>query len=135
VLTRRAVEYPQQGPFSIKGRGEETRSYCYISDVLDSMLLAMAKVDGCGLLGPLNIGSEKGIRIIDLARQIADISGKGMEVVRLPGPSSVWSQAMDCSKSKQLLDGWEPKVSLREGLTRTYTYWEARLNDAVKANG
>ncbi|MFQ6019156.1 MAG: SDR family NAD(P)-dependent oxidoreductase [Dehalococcoidia bacterium] len=133
VLVQRAVQYPQ-GPFSIKGTGEETRSYCYISDVLDAMLLAMARVDGYGLLGPLNIGGEERVRIMGLAREIADISGKGMEVVCLPGPSAVWSQAIDCSKARQLLDGWEPRVSLREGLTRTYAYWEARLNDAVKAN-
>lgn len=127
VLIERAIEYPRQRPFSIRGTGEETRTFSYVSDVVDAMLLAMGKVDGHHrLLGPLNIGSEERVRIIDLAREIVDISGKRMEIVCLPGPPAVWSQAIACSKARQLLDGWEPRISLKEGLQRMYAYAEAK---------
>ena len=125
VLIGKAIEYPRV-PFAIKGTGEETRSYCYVSDVVDAMLLAMEGVDGHRFLGPLNIGSEERVRIIDLAREIAEVSGKGMEIVCLPGPSAVWDQAIDCSRVRQLV-GWQPRVSLREGVARTYAYMEAKL--------
>ena len=127
VLIGRAIEYPRSGPFTIRGSGEESRSYCYVSDVVDAMLLAMERLDKHRLLGPLNIGSEESIRIIDLAREIVDISGKGMEIVCLPGPSAVWDQAIDCAKARQLLDGWRPGVSLREGIGRTYAYVGGKL--------
>jgi len=134
VLIRRAIEYPEGGPFAIRGSGQEIRSFCYISDVLDAMLLAMEKLDDQRLLGPLNIGSEESIRIIDLAREIADVSGKGMEVISLPGPSAAWDQAIDCTKARQLLDVWQPRISLREGIARTYAYVEAKLKGQPALN-
>lgn len=133
VLIQRAIEYPQR-PFSIRGSGEETRSFCYMSDVIDAMLLAMEKVDGRAPC-PLNIGSQERIRIIDLAREIVDISGKRMDIVCLPGPAAVWSQAIDCSKARQLLDGWKPRVFLREGIRRTYAHVEAKLKEQQNHDG
>ena len=76
VLIRRAIEYSRFKSYSIFGTGEETRSFCYISDVIDSIILSIKKMNGSRrLIGPLNIGSEERIRIIDLARKIIEISG------------------------------------------------------------
>ena len=66
--------------FPIQGTGEETRSFCYISDVIDCMILSIEKMKDSHLIGPLNIGSEERIRIIDLARKIIEISGKDIDL-------------------------------------------------------
>lgn len=130
VLLRRAYEYPRLQPFTIRGNGEETRSYCYIDDVVDAVLLSVERLDEHRLIGPLNIGSEGRIRIIDLAREVIAVSGKPIELQTLPGQPSVWGQAVDCSLARQYLKGWTPRVSLREGLQRTYEDVKARLEAA-----
>ncbi len=127
VLVRRALEFPRGGPFSIRGSGQETRSYCYVSDVVRAMLLSVEKLEDRPLVGPLNVGSETSIRIIDLANEIAALSGKDIEVVLLPGETAVWGQSVDCSRARQLLDGWRPAVPLREGLSKVYEYVASRL--------
>lgn len=128
VFIRRAIEYPERQPFTVLGTGEETRSYCFIGDVLDAMLRCVEKLDGRQLLGPLNVGSEDRIRIGDLARMIIEISGKDITITYDSSHKTViWGQALDCSKARQLLDGWEPKVTLREGLEVTFAHIEERL--------
>jgi len=128
VLVRRAVEYPRLQPFSIRGAGQETRTYCYVSDAVDAMLLAMEKLDQHQLIGPLNIGSEEKIRIIDLARKVIAVSGKDIELMTLPAPPPVTqSQTLDCSRACEVLEGWRPRVSLEEGLRNLYRYVETEL--------
>ena len=132
VLVRRAVEYPQVQPFSIRGNGQETRTYCYVSDAVEAMLRAMEKLDTQRLVGPLNIGSEEKIRIIDLARRVIAVSGKDIELVTLPAPPPVTqSQTLDCSKAREVLGGWQPNVNLHEGLRRLYRYVEGELNGSL----
>jgi nucleoside-diphosphate-sugar epimerase len=126
VLVRRAVEYPALKPFSIRGTGEETRTYCYVADVVEAMLRAIQKLDGQRLVGPLNVGSEDSIRIVDLARKVIAVSGKEIELVTLPAPPPTsQSQTLDCSKARRVLDGWQPTVSLDEGLALLYRHVEA----------
>lgn len=128
VFTRRAIEYPQRQPFTILGTGKETRSYCYIDDVLDAMLLAMEKLDDVQLLEPLNIGSDELISIGDLAKTIIEISGKDISLdYDTSHKTVIWGQLLDCSKARELLVGWEPKISMREGLERVYPEIERRL--------
>ncbi len=128
VFIRRAIEYPERQPFIVLGTGEETRSYCFIDDVLDAMLRCVEKLGNHQLLGPLNVGSEERIRIADLARMVIEISGKHISITYDPSHKTViWGQALDCSKARQLLDGWEPKVTLQEGLALTYAHIEARF--------
>jgi GDP-D-mannose 3',5'-epimerase len=124
VFIRRAIEYPQRKPFVIWGTGNETRSYCYIDDVLGGILSMVQKLDQQQLVGPLNLGSEERIRIEDLAKEVVKISGKDMEIVKDQTKKTlIWGQALDCSKAKKLLDGWEPKVTLSEGLRWMYEYY------------
>ena len=113
----------------IRGSGLETRSYCYVSDVVRAMLVAAEKLDSRRLLGPLNIGSETSIRIIDLAKEVVSLSGKEIEIVLTPAETLVWGQAVDCSEARRLLDGWRPEVPLRDGLRRVYDDIAARLGE------
>lgn len=128
VLVRRAVEYPRLKPFSLRGSGEETRTYCYVTDAVEAMLRAMEKLDQDKQVGPLNIGSEDRVRVIDLARAVIAVSGKDIELVTLPAPPPVTrSQSLDCSRARQVLDGWRPKVSLEAGLGLLYRHVESQL--------
>jgi len=122
VLVRRAIEYPRGQPFTIRGTGLETRSYCYVGDVLRALLTAAEKLDSHTFLGPVNVGSETRITIIDLARMIVSLSGKDIEIVLTPAETLVWGQAVDCSEALRLLDEWRPEMPLSEGLRRVFEY-------------
>ena len=129
VLIRRAIEYPNLKPYLIYGAGEETRSYCYISDALDALCQAVEKLSEYQLIGPLNIGSEDRIRIIDLAGKIIDISGKKIKVERKKAPPPVlMSQTLDCSQANLVLAGLKTKVTIDEGLQKMYTYVNDKMN-------
>jgi len=135
VFIRRAIEYPERQPFTVLGTGEETRSYCFSSDVLDAMLLCVEKMDRYQLLGPLNVGNEERICISDLAQMIIEISRKDISITFDPSHKTViWGQVSDCSKARQLLDAWHPQVSLWEGLKATYAHIEARLDRELECS-
>jgi nucleoside-diphosphate-sugar epimerase len=122
VFCRRAIEYP-------KGTGRETRSYCYIDDVLDAMLRSVEKLDDQAMVGPLNVGSEDLVSISDLARTIIKISGKRIPIAFDRSHKTViWGQALDCSRATKELGGWRAKVSMRDGLGKVYDHIEGRLN-------
>jgi len=133
VLIRRAVEFPARQPFTIFGAGLETRTYCFVSDAVEAMLRAVETLEHCRLVGPLNIGGEERIRIIDLARKIIALSGKDIEPVTLPAPPpATQSQSLDCSKARATLAGWRPKVSLDQGLSLLYRHVEAELQASAE---
>jgi GDP-D-mannose 3', 5'-epimerase len=134
VFTRRAIEYPAKGPFVVLGTGAETRSYCYIDDIIDGFLAAVRKMDQQQLVGPVNLGAEGRITIGDLAQEVIRISGKDIKISwDSSHPTVIWGQALDCSLAKEILDGWTPKISLREGLQRVYSQVEKDLQQATLA--
>jgi nucleoside-diphosphate-sugar epimerase len=131
VFIRRAIEFPRRRPFVILGTGQETRAYCYVEDVVDAMLLAAEKLDQRSIVGPLNIGSEERISIEQLAREVIDLSGKQIEIVKDSNhTTTVWGQALDCSRARALLAGWRPRIPLREGLKATYDEMLQKLDKA-----
>lgn len=134
VFTRRAIEYPSQGPFVVLGTGTETRSYCYIDDIIGGFLAAVRKLDQQQLVGPLNLGAEERITIAALAREVIRVSGKDIEITfDSSHPTVIWGQALDCTRAKEVLDGWVPVITLREGLERVYANVEQQLRQASLA--
>ena len=127
VFIRRAVEYPERRPFVVKGTGRETRSFCYISDFIDAFVLAAERL-GDGPLPPLNVGSEGRLSIGALAGEVIAVSGKDIPVEYAPATTAIWGQAVDCTRARNSL-GWEPRVTLREGLARSYAYIEESLKE------
>lgn len=129
VLVRRAVEYPAL-PYTIRGDGQETRTYCYVSDAVDAMLRAIEALDHVSMIGPINVGGDDPIRIIDLARHVIAASGKQIELATLPGsPPVARSQTLDCSKATEVLQGWRPTITLDDGLRRLYAHVESELRE------
>ncbi len=132
VFIRRAIEYPERKPYRLLGTGVETRSYCYVSDIVEGFLISVEKLAEKQLIGPLNLGCEDRISIGDLAREIIRISGKDIQIeFDTSHPTIIWGQALDCSLAKAVLDGWSPRVSLREGLERCYRQLERQLAAAA----
>jgi len=128
VFCRRAIEYPARGPFIVLGTGAETRSFHFVSDTVDALLCAVEKLPDMPRMRAFNLGSEGRVTIREIAETIIAISGKPIEIVwDTTHPTAIWGQAFDCSLAAELLDGWRPKVSLRDGLERCYRHIEARL--------
>ena len=106
----------------IWGDGEQTRSFCYIDDCVDGMTRLMAS----SCRDPLNIGQDRLISINQLADMVCLIAGVALAKRHVPGPQGVRGRNSDNSRLRQVL-GWEPQISLEDGLTRTYAWIEAEV--------
>jgi UDP-glucuronate decarboxylase len=111
---------------TVFGEGLQTRSFCYVDDLIDGFLKLMATEDA--VTGPINLGNPAEFTIIDLAKKIIDMTGSGSKIIHLPLPADDPRQRRpDISKAKALLN-WEPKVALNDGLIRTIAYFEQLLS-------
>jgi UDP-glucose 4-epimerase len=119
ALIRKAVE--RRDPYVVWGSGEQDRDFTYVSDIVEGTLLGAKKiVDGTCV----NLGTSKRYKIKDVAFKVLDVVGhKPKHVVfDTSKPEGVKSRALDISRAKRLL-GWEPKVSLEEGLRETVKWF------------
>ncbi|MCD6242341.1 NAD-dependent epimerase/dehydratase family protein [Candidatus Bathyarchaeota archaeon] len=119
ALIRKAVEH--RDPYVVWGSGEQDRDFTYVSDIVEGTLLAAEKItDGT----VVNLGTSKRYKIKEVAFKILEIVGhKPKQVIfDKSKPEGVKSRALDISRAKRLL-GWEPKVSLEEGLKRTVEWF------------
>jgi UDP-glucuronate decarboxylase len=117
---------------TIYGDGAQTRSFCYVDDLIDGLVRLMNSPDG--VTGPINIGNPDEFSMLELASMVIDLTGSRSRVVHRPLPEDDPRQRQpDISRANDLLS-WRPKASLREGLSRTIAYFEALLSDqAVRA--
>ena len=110
----------------IWGDGEQSRSFCYIDDCLRGIHLLMRS----DFPGPLNLGQDRMITINAMTDIVADIAGTKIVKKHIPGPQGVRGRNSDNTQVKGVL-GWEPIVSLEEGLARTYRWIEARVAERL----
>lgn len=108
----------------IWGDGEQTRSFCYIDDCVEGIFKLMRS----NYPEPLNLGQDRMVTINQLADLIADIANFPILKKHVPGPQGVRGRNSDNTRLRQIL-GWEPQISLEEGLARTY-HW---IEDLVRA--
>jgi nucleoside-diphosphate-sugar epimerase len=122
ALCRKVAEATNPGEITIWGDGKQTRSYCYIDDCVRGTVLVMeSEYDK-----PLNIGSERLVSIDRLADIIIETSGKTIRKrYDLSAPQGVRGRNADITLTRKIL-GWEPKVSLEEGLAKTYAWIETQ---------
>jgi GDP-D-mannose 3', 5'-epimerase len=106
----------------IWGDGEQTRSFCYIDDCVTGLFKLMRSEYS----EPLNLGQDRMVSINELADMIAKIAGIHISKVHIPGPEGVRGRNSDNTRLKQVL-GWEPQISLEEGLRRTYLWIEKQV--------
>jgi UDP-glucuronate decarboxylase len=112
---------------TIYGEGAQTRSFCYVDDLIDGLMRLMETPDN--VTGPINIGNPTEFTIRQLADQIIELIGSKSRIVQRPMPVDDPRQRRpDISKAHELL-GWTPKVALKAGLVRTIEYFENMLKD------
>jgi UDP-glucuronate decarboxylase len=109
-------------PITIYGDGSQTRSFCYVDDQIDGLARLMDSADD--FTGPVNIGNPTEFSVRELAEQVIELTGSRSRLTFKPLPADDPKQRCpDITLARQAL-GWEPKVSLKEGLERTIPYFE-----------
>jgi UDP-glucuronate decarboxylase len=112
-------------PITIYGDGLQTRSFCYVSDLVDGLVRLMRTDDD--FTGPVNIGNPHEFTMIELAEHVLSLTGSKSRLERLPIPTDDPRQRQpDIGLARKVL-GWEPKVPLVEGLRRTIEYFDSVL--------
>ncbi len=110
-------------PMTVFGDGSQTRSFCYVSDLIDGIYRLLLSSE----ISPVNIGNPSELSVLDFARVIQDLTGTSSEIAFRPLPvDDPRVRQPDISKARQLL-GWEPKVPLEVGLRRTIEYFRKLL--------
>lgn len=117
AMCRKVAEAPDGGSIEVWGDGLQTRSFLYIDECVEGVRRLMDS----DVEEPLNIGSEEMVTINGLAEKVAKISGKGLSIRNVPGPTGVRGRNSDNTLIRQLL-GWAPSGSLDRGLERTYDW-------------
>jgi UDP-glucuronate decarboxylase len=112
---------------TVYGEGAQTRSFCYVDDLIDGLVRLMATAGG--VTGPVNLGNPNEFTIMELARQIIDLTGSRSKIVHRPMPQDDPRQRRpDISKAHDLLK-WAPSTPLQSGLKRTIVYFQELLAD------
>jgi UDP-glucuronate decarboxylase len=131
VVSNFIVQALLDQPITIYGDGSQTRSFCYVDDLIDGMMKLMASPDE--VIGPINIGNTREFTILELAKMVIELTGSGSEIVRKPLPGDDPKQRQpDITKARTLLS-WEPKVPVQEGLTHTVAYFRKLLAEEIGA--
>ena len=125
VVSNFIVQALRGEPITIYGDGQQTRSFCYVSDLIDGFLRMMDTPDD--VTGPINLGNPGEFTMLALAELVVELTGARSPIQHLPLPADDPKQRRpDISKAEAILD-WRPTVQLREGLERTIAYFEKRL--------
>jgi len=127
VVSNFIVQALQNRDITIFGDGNQTRSFQYVSDLIEGMTRMMATGDD--FTGPVNIGNPGEFTMLELAETILEITGSKSKIIHLPLPKDDPMQRQpDISLAKEKLGGWEPKVPLKEGLKKTINYFDELLS-------
>ncbi len=127
VVSNFIVQALQNKPLTIYGDGRQSRSFCFVDDLIEVFIRLMNSTDD--FTGPVNMGNPGEFTIKELAEKILDLTGSSstLEFKRLPSDDPV-QRRPDISLARQKL-GWKPEVSLDEGLVKTIAYFEKLLED------
>ncbi len=122
VVSNFIVQALQEKDITIYGQGTQTRSFCYVDDLVDALVRMMETPPD--VTGPFNVGNPREFTIRELAELIIEMTGTKSKIRFEPLPSDDPRQRKpDISKANSVLK-WEPKIELREGLTKTIAYFE-----------
>src|SRR5207245_1589426 len=118
-------------PLTVYGDGGQTRSFCYVSDLVEGIYRMMLSND----TGPINLGNPEEIPVLQMAREVIRLTGSKskMRFEALPADDPHLRKP-DISKASSVL-GWQPKVSRREGIRRVIPYFKSKVETATGFNG
>ncbi len=124
VVSNFIVQAIKGDDITIYGDGSQTRSFCYVDDLIDGMRMMM---DTDGTTGPVNLGNPEEIRILDLAKKITEMTGSTSEIIYFPLPCDDPSKRRPSIYKAWEQLGWKPAVDLDEGLKKTIGYFNTVL--------
>ncbi len=114
-------------PITIYGDGSQTRSFCYVDDLIEGFIRLMKTGDD--FVGPVNLGNPVEFTMLELAQNVIELTGSTSQITFMPLPSDDPVQRQpDISLARRQLD-WEPKIHLREGLQKTIAYFDELIKD------
>jgi GDP-D-mannose 3', 5'-epimerase len=126
ALCRKVALIPDGGTIEVWGDGSAVRSYTYVSDMVDGIYRLMQS----DLHGAANIGCPEYVSVDELAQTVAGVAGKKINIKHVEGPVGVQSRNFSNARIYSL--GWKSKVSVEEGIRRTYPWIEAQVKAAKK---
>jgi UDP-glucuronate decarboxylase len=125
VVSNLIVQALRGEDITIYGDGSQSRAFCYVDDLIDGLTRLMNTKDD--VVGPINLGNPVEFTIRELADLVIELTGSASNLRSCPLPSDDPRQRQpDIGKAREIL-GWEPQVSLRDGLIKTISYFEALL--------
>jgi UDP-glucuronate decarboxylase len=128
VVSNFIVQALKGDDITIFGDGTQTRSFQYVDDLLEGSIRMMNSRDE--FLGPVNLGNPNEFTMLELAQQVLELTNSKSKIIHLPLPQDDPTQRQpNISLAKQELDNWEPKVQLKEGLTKTIHYFDTLLQN------
>jgi UDP-glucuronate decarboxylase len=125
VVSNFIVQALQGNDITVYGEGQQTRSFCYVDDLIDGFLGLMNQDQ---VVGPMNIGNPNEFTILELAQKVIELTGSKSQIVYQPIPQDDPKQRKpDITQAREVL-GWEPKIQLEAGLKKTIEYFAKQLN-------
>ncbi|VTU17911.1 UDP-glucuronic acid decarboxylase family protein [Variovorax sp. RA8] len=130
VVSNFIVQALKGEDITIYGDGQQTRSFCYVDDLVEAMLRMMGTGDE--VPGPINIGNPGEFSMLELANKVIELTGSKSQLMRMPLPADDPKQRRpDITLARQELGGWEPKTQLEEGLKKTIAYFDKALSETT----
>ena len=131
VVSNFIVQALRNQSLTIYGKGDQTRSFCYVDELVSALILLM---NTDGIDGPVNLGNPREFTIKQLADEVIRLSGSASVVEHLPLPQDDPKQRQpDISRAQALLN-WTPKIELREGLQKTIAYFKGQISSEQTAD-
>lgn len=128
VVSNFIVQALRGEDITIYGDGQQTRSFQYVDDLIEAMTRMMG-TDDC-FIGPVNTGNPGEFTMLELAEKVIELTNSKSNIVFHSLPSDDPKQRKpDIALAKEMLNGWEPKIKLEEGLKKTITYFEKKINE------
>lgn len=122
VISNFIVQALTSQPITIYGSGAQTRSFCYVDDLIDGLIRLMASPDE--VTGPMNLGNPVEFTMLELAELVIELTGSRSEIRFMPLPQDDPRQRQPSIAHAREQIGWAPTVSLRDGLRKTIAYFE-----------
>lgn len=128
VVSNFIVQALRNDDITVYGDGSQTRSFCYVDDLVDGLIRLMNAPDD--VIGPVNMGNPGEFSILELAEKVISLTGSRSKIIHAPLPQDDPTQRQpDIRLAKETLR-WEPKIQLEEGLKKTIAYFESVLRNA-----
>jgi UDP-glucuronate decarboxylase len=127
VVSNFIVQALQGKNITVYGSGQQTRSFCYVDDLIEGMIRYMALDVDASTPGPINLGNPGEFTMLELAEKVIELTGTNSQILQMPLPQDDPKQRRpNINFAKKVLD-WEPTIALEQGLQKTIEYFKYKV--------